>query len=251
MIDYKEFSESELNKLIPIQNDFKAEFKIDNFANWFYDADVEILRLYNDDNDEVFFKYIPIITFSLTSKTWMWSWFNNYLSDKNKIETLKIKKFGEENNYEKLTNGTFPSDEYDGWEFLAIAFEILKAIGTYKINLENLEYYVLITEQVYADGNSEVKKLKQKKLECGNHGYRRPAFVCQHLDSETKRGFVESFEATPDMDLEDDEDFAAWCDECEKIRIKYNGWNEESEKFANIKMICENCYFEMKALNNS
>ena len=92
MIDYKEFSESELNKLIPIQNDFKAEFKLDDFAHWFYDADVEILRLYNDDNDEVFFKYIPIGTFSLTSKTWMWSWFNNYLSEKNKIETLKIKK---------------------------------------------------------------------------------------------------------------------------------------------------------------
>ena len=28
-----------------------------------------------------------------------------------------------------------------------------------------------------------------------------------------------------------------------------DGWNEESEKFAKIQLVCEECYFEMKELN--
>ena len=51
------------------------------------------------------------------------------------------------------------------------------------------------------------------------------------------------------MDLDDEEDFQAWCDDCEKIRIKYDGWNEKSETFAKIKLICENCFFDLKNFN--
>ena len=87
MNHYQEFATSELNKLIKIQNKLKEQYKIDSYSNWFYDSESEILRLYNDDNNEIFFRYIPIGTFSLTSKTWMWSWFNNYLNEKNKLKT--------------------------------------------------------------------------------------------------------------------------------------------------------------------
>lgn len=247
MNHYQEFATSELNKLIKIQNKLKEQYKIDSYSNWFYDSESEILRLYNDDNNEIFFRYIPIGTFSLTSKTWMWSWFNNYLNEKNKLKTLNIKTFGEENHYTKLSEGTFQSDEYDGWEFLAISLKILDGIGAYNIKTEKLNFYLLLIEKLEAHNNSEIKKLKQKTVNCGNHGFRRPAFVCQHLNLENPIGFEEAFETYKGMDLDDD--LQAWCNECEKIRIKYGEWNEESEKFAKIKLICEDCYFEMKALN--
>lgn len=249
IIDYKEFANSELSKLIPIQEKFKEEFKIDSFSNWFYDSESELLRLYNNDEDEVFFKYIPIGTYSLASKTWMWSWFNNYSEEKNRFETLKIKQFGEEFHYKKLFEGTFPSDEYDGWEFLAISQTILNGIGCYRVENENLNIYFLLINKVDSRENPKIKKLKQKTVDCENHGFGRPAFVCQHLDKETAQGFEEAFETYYGMELNEDEDFQAWCDECEKIRIKYDGWNKESEKFAGIKMICEECYFEMKEAN--
>lgn len=249
MIAYDEFAKSEINRLIPIQDRFKEEFNIDSYANWFYDDESEILRLYNSEDDEVFFRYIPIGTYSFLKKTWMWSWFNNYLNEKNKIETLKIKQFGKENNFEKLTTGTFPSDTFDGWEFLAISQSILKGIGVYNINCDNLNYYVLLKEKIAPENNPEITKLKQKKLDCGTHGFKRPAFVCQHLETNSHNGFEESFETFKGMDLEEDDDFSAWCDECEKKRIECDGWNDESEKFAQIKMVCEDCYFEMKESN--
>lgn len=34
----------------------------------------------------------------------------------------------------------------------------------------------------------------------------------------------------------------AWCDNCEIIRAAHDGWDEESEKLAEIKMICSGCY---------
>lgn len=144
IIAYDEFAQSEINRLVPIQDKFKEEFNIDSYANWFYDDESEILRLYNSEDDEVFFRYIPIGTYSLTKKTWMWSWFNNYLNETSKIRTLKIKQFGEENQFEKLTTGTFPSDEFDGWEFLAIAQKFLNGIGVYNINCDNFELLCLI-----------------------------------------------------------------------------------------------------------
>ena len=67
--NYKKFNKPKLDRLIQIQEKFKNNFNIDSYANWFYDSESEILRLYNDDDDEVYFKYISIGTFSLKSKT--------------------------------------------------------------------------------------------------------------------------------------------------------------------------------------
>ena len=51
-----------------------------------------------------------------------------------------------ENQFEKLTTGTFSSDEFDGWEFLAIGQKLLQGIGVYNTNGDKLNYYLLLTE---------------------------------------------------------------------------------------------------------
>lgn len=251
MNNYENFANKEIQNLIYIQNKFKENFNLDYYENWFYDSETEILRFYNSDEDEIFFKYIPIGTYSLKSKTWMWSWFNDSTIEKSKEQALKIKDFGIKNRFDKLTQGTFPSDEYDGWDFLAIGLKTLGGIGVYKANSENLEKYMLLINVLNSKNSNEIKKFKQKKVECKNHGLARSAFVCQHLNLESPKGFHEAFETQKGMDLDDEEDFQAWCDDCEKIRIKYDGWNENSETFAKIKLICENCYFELKKFNTT
>ncbi|MCX8524284.1 hypothetical protein OF897_10215 [Chryseobacterium formosus] len=249
MKNYDEFAEAELQKLIPLQEKFKQEYDLDSFANWFYESDASILRLYNDDEDEIFFKYIPIGSYSLSSETWMWSWFNNSSAESNKSETLKIKQFGKEHNYKKLIDGTFASDKYDGWEFLATGLSILGGIGVYKVNSENLENYFLLTEIIEDKSSEEIRKIKQKIVDCENHGLGRPAFVCQHLNRETPNGFKEAFETSLGMELDEDDDFQAWCDDCEKVRSENKGWNDETMEFAKIKLVCEECYFDLKEFN--
>jgi uncharacterized protein YjaG (DUF416 family) len=41
----------------------------------------------------------------------------------------------------------------------------------------------------------------------------------------------------------------AWCDACDEVLAEVGEWNDESEGYAKIKLICDVCYFEMKKLN--
>ena len=69
------------------------------------------------------------------------------------------------------------------------------------------------------------------------------------IDGTAKVGFHEAFETYEGMELLEDDDFQAWCNECEAARQKQGEWNEQSMAFANIKVVCEKCYFEMKEFN--
>nr|WP_123867256.1 DUF6882 domain-containing protein [Chryseobacterium joostei] len=104
---------------------------------------------------------------------------------------MVVKEFGSENNYEKLHNGTFSSDEYDGWELSSICLNIVNGIGIYKVNTDNLDVFMLITNLV-DKSSPEIKKLKQKTVDCCSHGYSRPAFVCQNAIKQNS--FLDKFQ---------------------------------------------------------
>lgn len=179
----------------------------------------------------------------------MWSRFNDSSIEPNKGETLRIKEFGTENNYEKLIAGSFNSDECDGWQFLAISFTKLGGIEVCRVTTNNLEKYMHLTS-VYENKNaSEIVKLKQKTVDCEIHVFGTPAFVCQHLNLKTLIGLEEAFEITKGMELDEEDDFQALCDEFENIRSLNYGWDDYTTKLANIKVVCEECYFQLEEFN--
>lgn len=87
--------------------------------------------------------------------------------------------------------------------------------------------------------------MQEKKVECKNHGLSNAAFICQHLTKNKKTGFYEPLRDN----LEPSEELQAWCDECEKVRSTEGEWNDNSESFAKIKLICAECFFEIKKFN--
>ena len=84
-------------------------------------------------------------------------------------------------------------------------------------------------------------------VECHTHGEQEETFVCQHLVAALKTqervGFFWSGGPRGD----------AWCSACEEVRIREGGatgeWNERSEKFAGIKLLCGSCYDKLRALH--
>ena len=86
-----------------------------------------------------------------------------------------------------------------------------------------------------------------KTIQCAQHGLCDETFVCQHLvkslSTRVRAGFFNSREPRGD----------AWCRACEEIRIREDGesgdWNERSEQFAGISLLCGGCYDEVRALN--
>ncbi|WP_032096973.1 MULTISPECIES: hypothetical protein [unclassified Alteromonas] len=87
-------------------------------------------------------------------------------------------------------------------------------------------------------------------VNCCKHGEQQATFVCQHLmDSMTTKNKV-GYNSAPESD--DNKRPDAWCNQCEVKRLECGGdWNEESEAFANIKLVCGCCYDQAKVINTS
>jgi hypothetical protein len=130
----------------------------------------------------------------------------------------------------------------------AIAASLEHAIGVYRPvdKEEGLQIYMILTEALDPE---TAQAIKDKFVDCDTHDYSRIAYVFQHLNPNTKVGFVEAFETTEGIDLDDDEDFQAWCSLGERARGAEGEWNEASMAVAQIKIVCEQCYFEIKELN--
>lgn len=229
-----------------LQAELHKQYNIDSYENWWYDQHTGLFTFSTGGEKELNFKYVEVGTFSEKSATWMWAWHNESILDKARKPSEAIKEFGGTHCFEKLTTGTFESDEYDAWEFAAIALELLGGKGVYRPVSEKLKHFFILQELI---PNDEARAIKDKYVACNAHEKGRLAFVCQHLNSKTKTGFNEAFETVEGMELEEDDDFQAWCDLCEDVRLAEGEWNETSMAFAKIKIVCENCYFDMKEFN--
>jgi hypothetical protein len=88
---------------------------------------------------------------------------------------------------------------------------------------------------------------EERYVECSVHGTQQATFVCQHLVHSLRTGEYVGFccaesGGNPRPD--------AWCDECEKAVQATDGeWNNESEAFAGIKLLCGACYDRVKHIN--
>ena len=77
------------------------------------------------------------------------------------------------------------------------------------------------------------------KVSCDRHGESHATFVCRHLAAGTGRGFETSGEGSdPRPD--------AWCGECEAVRQEEGEWNERSEAFAGVSLLCAGCYDDVR-----
>jgi hypothetical protein len=241
--DYDTFSKGCVEELKDLQAEFQKKYDLTWYEDWSYNQTTGLLTFSTGDK-ELNFKYFEVGSYSEKSQTWMWSWNNDSTLVNVKERSESIRGFGLRSNFNKLTEGHFPSEEAEGWEFTAIAAKLENGIGAYRpVSDGYLQIFMVLTE--YID-NEVAQKIKNRYVECGNHEYRRRAFVCRHLNSETKTGFQEAVETYEDMDLDD---LQAWCDECEIERQKDGEWNDASMAFAQIKLVCEKCYFEMKEAN--
>ncbi len=82
-------------------------------------------------------------------------------------------------------------------------------------------------------------------VECGKHGNSSATYVCKHLLEGEQLGFNYGYDPDEPDEIHPD----AWCDECEKIRSAEGGWNDKSESFAEIKLLCSFCYENLREKN--
>ena len=245
-LDYNAFAEKCVEGLQQLQNIFLAKYDLNWYENWFYNQATGLLT-FNTGPTQLNFRYFSVGSFSTKSNTWKWAWDNETTFTNVKQPSEIVRAFGLQSNYPKLTTGYFASDEIEAWEFAAIAAKLTNGIGVYRpVSDNHLQLFLVVTAVV---DNDEAQKIKDRYVQCGQHDYARRAFVCTHINAGTKVGFEEAFETTEDMELGDDDDLEAWCNACETVRQQQDGWNDKSMAFAQIKLVCQTCYFDFKELN--
>jgi hypothetical protein len=78
-------------------------------------------------------------------------------------------------------------------------------------------------------------------IDCGPHGKRVSAVVCQHLigPNDVPAGFVEN--------RSDPNDLQAWCHACEGLFQQEDGMTDVFREFNDLRIVCVVCYAEIKA----
>lgn len=241
-----EIFESECcEQISAMQNAFMESYEINSYEHWFMDNDLGVFHFQSDDGRNLYFKYALAGSFSTKTNTWKWSWDNEYLKESERRDIDKVWAFGLDSGYTQLSIGLIDGDDYTGWGMTSIAAKVLNAIGVYRFPEEHLFFYLIFSGVL---SETEYTALKERySMMCRMHGARRAAFVCRHLNRDTYTGFHEPFDSDPLTDADDD--YQAWCDECEKVRLREGEWNDVSESFATIRLICDQCFFEIKARN--
>jgi hypothetical protein len=242
--DFEEFSEQCLEDFMPRQDAFIDFYEINSYESWYYDNGLGIFEFKSNDGRKLYFRYVDVGSFSTKTNTWNWSWANSATPLLVKRRLNSVRLYGEENGFPELTMALIDGDEYTGWAMTAITAELLSAIGGYRIPHDHLFIYFVFTSQLTDD---EYNEQKDNYIQCDRHGGGKIAFVCCHLINNTGVGFNEAFDS--DGTAEPGDGYQAWCAACEEVRLANGGWNETAIAFTDVKLVCNECYFEIKQKN--
>ncbi|MEJ1241180.1 DUF6882 domain-containing protein [Chryseolinea sp. T2] len=244
---FESYKDQCVEHLSVLQEEFMKLYDIESYEHWFYDHGIGAFHFKSDDGRNLYFKYVEVGSFSTERNTWMWSWENDSVP-KHVIRGIeKVKAFGQQRGFNTLLEGVVADgDDYTGWALTAITAKLLSAIGAYRAPHEHLLIYFVFTNELTQEQYDE---LKNKYVECEAHGMSRVAFVCQHLLKGSNLGFHETIESNPLTDPDDD--YQAWCDDCEIAWIREGEWNATFKAFVDLKIVCDQCYFESKRRNIS
>jgi hypothetical protein len=242
---FEEFRKECFDIVTQVQEEFMRVYNILSYEHWFYDHKKGAFHFQSKDGRNLYFKYIDIGSFSTETNTWMWSWHNNSVPKHVTKGLEKVREFGIKNNFEKLCEGLIDADEYTGWDLTNIAARLVNAIGVYRVPQDHLFSYFVFTDELTPE---QYESLNYNYVTCETHGETRLAFICEHLNKNNYTGFHEAFDSNPL--IEPDDDYQAWCDECEKIRLQHDGWNDYAMSFVKLKIVCDQCYFEIKRRNS-
>lgn len=78
--------------------------------------------------------------------TWKWSWSDLSMPGSLTVPMLRVRKFGKNHGFKKLTHSRWPGDQTDGWKMAAAAAYILSAKGAYRAPYGDGAVFLIFTD---------------------------------------------------------------------------------------------------------
>ena len=82
------------------------------------------------------------------------------------------------------------------------------------------------------------------EMVCPEHGASPACLICVHLFAEAGRGYFAIAAGE-----EEDESAQAWCEECDHVLEREQGWSDEADRQAAWRLCCTGCYDECLRAN--
>lgn len=118
------------------QDTMQSVHKLNSYTRWEYDQTQGQLIFYRG-NKKMVIDYEMVGTYSLKDSTWLWAWGNPSVSKNVLTELEKIRSYGEERGFGKLSNRKWKTIEQEGWEMTWVCAYLMKAKGAFKVPSDN------------------------------------------------------------------------------------------------------------------
>lgn len=138
-----------------MQDTFMKAYNIGDCERWDWDQEMGTLIFSHEGKPTVECDVHFVGTLSTLSKTWMWAWANQSLSDKVKEQSRLVRRIGDERQFLPLACPKWSADETDGWEMTAIMAKAVGAIGAYRTPDENGFVYMVVSKARWVSQEAE------------------------------------------------------------------------------------------------
>jgi hypothetical protein len=148
---YDEFRHRIVHELMDKNARVESEFRIGSWPR--YDFDLENHELVFSENGVPQVIADIRVVGTVQGDEWEWSWENPNLPHASTCEMSRVRTFGQNRNYERLTTAFLTADEFLGWECAAIAAYALDAKGAYRARTEVGFIYFVYLDLRWSDEN--------------------------------------------------------------------------------------------------
>jgi hypothetical protein len=113
------------------QNDlWLKQYRINDWPRWDYSLANATLTFSQDGKPKVVCAIQAVG--SVQGDSWEWSWGNKNLPDSCKSEMHRVREFGEEKQWGKLTSLFLDNTEYLGWELASVSAHLIGGMAAYR-----------------------------------------------------------------------------------------------------------------------
>jgi hypothetical protein len=122
-------------------------YGLGRFDRYDRDGDEGVIRFSNANEDKVLVaRATDIGSFSCKTRTWMWAWANESVSEEGRAKSARIKTLADLTGFDLFREPQLDADEYLAWELAAIAVHHLGAIGCYRAPSDQLWIFLTIDD---------------------------------------------------------------------------------------------------------
>ena len=128
---FEEIKQTSIQEL-QLKTQANTVWGLGKFDRWDLDQNTGQLIFSNADGTTAKCPAQIIGSYNAADHSWQWAWANPSVADSLKADALRVKSYGEQNGFKKLTEAEWQGSEDDAWAMAAIACKVCGSQGIYR-----------------------------------------------------------------------------------------------------------------------